>query len=403
MRKIIREKTIDRLSEIDEINDSIVKEIISNEVIYSDELKEISLKEKLDLIDRVFADIRGFDVLQTLIDDEEITEIMVNGIDNIFIEKNGKLEKTELKFDDEERLEYVIQKMVSTVGRTVNTMNPIVDARLESGDRINVVLPPASIDGATLTIRKFKNENLSIDNLVKKGSLSKECAEEIKEWVKLKYNIFVSGGTGSGKTTFLNALAEFIHPQERLISIEDSAELKLKNIKNWVRLESRNANSEGEGEITIRDLLKTSLRMRPDRIIVGEIRGKEAIDMLQAMNTGHDGSLSTGHANSPLDMLRRIETMVMSAVEIPLAAIKSQINSAIDIVIHLTRFADGSRKVNKVSVLSDSLDGEYNLVDIYEFRKEEGENINGISGKLHRNNVNLEKIKKLERKNKWKE
>ncbi len=284
--------------------------------------------------------------------------------------------------------------MVNTVGRTVNTMNPIVDARLESGDRINVVLPPVSLNGPIITIRKFQNENLSMNKLVKNGSLSKQCAEELQKWVEAKYNIFVSGGTGSGKTTFLNTLASFIKSNDRVISIEDSAELRLKGLKNWIRLESRNKNSEGEGEITIRDLLKTSLRMRPDRIIVGEIRDREAIDMLQAMNTGHDGSLSTGHANSPMDMLRRIETMVMSAIEIPLPAIKNQINSAIDIIVHLARFPDGSRKVSKISALGDKNGDDYQLVDIYEFK-----NDSEFKGKLIRNKVDLKSIQKLKRKN----
>ncbi len=392
MRKELREATIDKLSEIENINDDVVKELITNEVIHSEKSKNLPIKNRLDLIERIFADIRGFDVLQALLDDEDVSEIMVNGKNKIFIEKKGKIIETELSFDDEDRLEYIIQKMVSTVGRTVNTMNPIVDARLESGDRINVVLPPVSLNGPILTIRKFQNENLSMNSLIKIGSLSQECAEELKTWVKSKYNIFISGGTGSGKTTFLNALANYISSDERVISIEDSAELRLNGLENWIRLESRNPNSEGEGGITIRDLLKTSLRMRPDRIIVGEIRDKEAIDMLQAMNTGHDGSLSTGHANSPVDMLRRIETMVMSGMDIPLPAIKNQINSAIDIVVHLARFADGSRKVSKISALADKNGDDYKLATIYEYRKEDG-------GKLIRTDVDLNSIEKLRRKN----
>ncbi len=397
MHREIRENTINALADYDVIDDEIVKEIISNEVIYSEKSKNLPIKDRLNLIERIFADIRGFDVLQSLLDDDSVSEIMVNGMNKIFVEKNGKIEETELSFDNEERLEYVIQKMVSTVGRSVNTMNPIVDARLESGDRINIVLPPVSLNGAVITIRKFQNENLNIDKLINMGSLTKECRDELKTWVNLKYNIFISGGTGSGKTTFLNALANFISPDERVISIEDSAELKLSKLKNWIRLESRNKNSEGEGEITIRDLLKTSLRMRPDRIIVGEIRSTEAIDMLQAMNTGHDGSLSTGHANSPIDMLRRIETMVISGIDIPLNAVKNQINSAIDILIHLARFPDGSRKVSKICAIGDKNNGDYELIDIYEFRAECDKDIN--SGKLVRTSADLTTIKKLKRKN----
>ncbi len=398
MRKEIRENTIDKLAEYEFINDDLVRELIANEVIYSENAKNLAMTERLALIERIFADIRGFDVLQALLDDESVSEIMVNGKDKIFIERNGRITETKLSFDDEERLEYIIQKMVSTVGRSVNTMNPIVDARLESGDRINVVLPPVSLNGAIITIRKFQQENLSMDSLIKMGSLTEECKKELASWVKAKYNIFISGGTGSGKTTFLNALANFIGEEERVISIEDSAELRLNKLKNWVRLESRNKNAEGEGEITIRELLKTSLRMRPDRIIVGEIRGKEAVDMLQAMNTGHDGSLSTGHANSPIDMLRRIETMVMSGMDIPLPAIKNQINSAIDILIHLARFPDGSRKVSKISAIGDKEGNDYKLIDIYDYKK--GGDSNDISyPKLIRTNADLSKIQKLQRKN----
>lgn len=397
MRRQIREETIRKLSEHEEINDELLKEIITGEVISSELTKQLSVHERMNLIERIFSDIRGFDVLQSLIDDESVSEIMVNGKDKIFIERNGILQETELRFDEEERLEYVIQKMVSTVGRTVNTMNPIVDARLENGDRINVVLPPVSLNGPVLTIRKFKKESLDLNHLIRMGSLSKECKEELKEWVEKKYNIFISGGTGSGKTTFLNALANFIGREERVISIEDSAELNLKELRNWIRLESRNKNSEGEGEVTIRELLKTSLRMRPDRIIVGEIRGKEALDMLQAMNTGHDGSLSTGHANSPIDMLRRIETMVMSSTEIPLPAIKNQIASAIDILIHLARFPDGSRKISKICAIGDKKGEDYDLIDLYEY--ERGKESDALyTGGLKRIPHDLNKVEKLRRK-----
>ncbi|MDO4773261.1 MAG: CpaF family protein [Bacillota bacterium] len=397
MRKRIREETIRKLSEIEIVSDELLKEMISNELIHSEASKQFSVGQRIEMIERIFADIRGFDVLQTLLDDPSISEIMVNGVQKIFVEKHGKLLETPLSFDDEERLEYIIQKMVSKVGRTVNTMHPIVDARLESGDRINVVLPPVSLNGPILTIRKFQDGSLNMDQLIKIGTLSRECATELKTWMGQKYNIFISGGTGSGKTTFLNALAEYIGPQERVISMEDSAELRLQNLNNWIRLESRNKNAEGEGEITIRDLLKTSLRMRPDRIIVGEIRGKEALDMLQAMNTGHDGSLSTGHANSPLDMLRRIETMVMSSSDIPLPSIKNQIQSAIDILIHIARFPDGSRKITKICAVDDSTSNDYRLIDIYRFQSPDHER-SASFGRLERTGEDPEAIEKLKRK-----
>lgn len=365
MRRLIRDKAVQSLAYAAEITDAVVRDVISEEVIRLPEARELSLNDRKAIIERVFADIRGFDVLQALIDDDEVSEIMVNGYDKIFVEKNGSIELSDLKFDDEDRLEYVIQKMVGIVGRTVNTASPIVDARLESGDRINAVLPPVSLNGPVLTIRKFRNDRLNMNALIGLGTLNAECAKLLEKLVKSKYNIFISGGTGSGKTTFLNALAAYIGTRERLISIEDSAELDLGRIENWIRLETRNANSEGEGKISVKELLKTSLRMRPDRIIVGEIRGKEAVDMLQAMNTGHDGSLSTGHANSPMDMLSRIETMIMEDMSIPLEAIKKQINSAIDIIVHLARLKDGSRKVMKVSALSSLKDGDYAPIDLY--------------------------------------
>ncbi len=392
MYKKIREIAIENLSSVSNLSDEKVKEIISSTIISSSETKNMSLKSKKKLAKRVFADIRGYGVIQELIDDKEINEIMVNGTDSIFIEKNGVIQKTSLAFENVERLEYVIQKMVENVGRTINSANPIVDARLKSGDRVNAVFPPISLNGPVLTIRKFQNEKLNIRSLIQTGSLSKECADFLRDLVVAKYNIFISGSTGSGKTTFLNALTEFVGRDERVITIEDSAELELSDIQNWIRMETRNANTEGEGAISMRTLVKTSLRMRPDRIIVGEVRGIEAIDMLQAMNTGHDGSLSTGHANSAKDMLSRIETMVMEEIDIPLIAIKKQINSAIDIVIHLSRGKDGSRKVVSVSALSELTGGEYNLVEIY-YRP-------NSSSELIRSDKAMPRTKKLDSLNK---
>lgn len=387
MKTLLRLRVIERLKMLENISDESVKEAILKELTSGEEFKTLSLREKNQLLYRVFAEIRGYGILQELLDDAEISEIMVNGIHDIFIEKRGRLEKTKLEFETEERLDYIIQKMVAEVGRSVNAANPIVDARLESGERINVVLSPISLKGSTLTIRKFQNTKLSMDTLIENKTLTKEAADFLKTMVVARYNIFISGATASGKTTFLNALSSYIDRDERIISIEDSAELELLNHSNWVRLETRNANSLGEGGITTRDLLKNSLRMRPDRIIVGEVRGAEAIDMLQAMNTGHDGSLSTGHANSAEDMLSRIETMVLSSLEIPLIAIKKQINSALDLIIHLNRNKDGRRVVDRISALSELVGGDYHLISLFTRENEADE--------LIRTESPLPRIKKL--------
>lgn len=387
MKTLLRLRVIERLKMLENISDESVKEAILKELTSGEEFKTLSLREKNQLLYRVFAEIRGYGILQELLDDAEISEIMVNGIHDIFIEKRGRLEKTKLEFETEERLDYIIQKMVAEVGRSVNAANPIVDARLESGERINVVLSPISLKGSTLTIRKFQNTKLSMDTLIENKTLTKEAADFLKTMVAARYNIFISGATASGKTTFLNALSSYIDRDERIISIEDSAELELLNHSNWVRLETRNANSLGEGGITTRDLLKNSLRMRPDRIIVGEVRGAEAIDMLQAMNTGHDGSLSTGHANSAEDMLSRIETMVLSSLEIPLIAIKKQINSALDLIIHLNRNKDGRRVVDSISALSELVGGDYHLISLFTRENEADE--------LIRTESPLPRIKKL--------
>lgn len=332
----------------------------------------IGISEKNKLINSVYNSMRGLDALQPLIDDPSITEIMINGPDNIFIEKSGRLYKTDTRFTSAEKLENVIQNIVSNVNRTVNESSPIVDARLKDGSRVNVVLPPIALNGATVTIRKFPETPMTVEKLIEYGSITPEVAEFLFKLVKAKYNIFISGGTGSGKTTFLNALSNFIPKDERVITIEDSAELQIKGVDNLVRLETRNANMEGKGEITIRDLIKSSLRMRPERIVVGEVRGAEALDMLQAMNTGHDGSLSTGHANSTRDMLSRLETMVLTGAQIPLDAIRQQIASAVDIIIQLSRLRDKSRRTLQiVEVLGYEVDengnGFIKLNPLYEF------------------------------------
>ncbi|WP_445669947.1 CpaF family protein [Peribacillus sp. FSL H8-0477] len=347
------------------------------------------------LVDRIFNAFRGYDVLQPLIDDKSITEIMVNSHEEIFIERNGEVSKVDIFFESQQKLEDIIQSIVSKVDRVVNESTPIVDARLHDGSRVNVVLPPISLKGPAITIRKFPERPLTIEDLVEKGAITNEAAEFLRDLVEAKYNIFIGGGTGSGKTTFLNVLSNFIPRDERILTIEDSAELQIKNVPNLVSLETRNANTEGRGEIGIRDLIKTSLRMRPNRIIVGEVRGAEALDMLQAMNTGHDGSLSTGHANSTTDMLSRLETMVLSGASLPVQVIRQQISSAIDIMVHLSRLRDHSRKIVSISELIGIENGEIQINPLFEFI-EEGEDADGkIIGQLLPTKNKLQSITKL--------
>lgn len=317
----------------------------------------ISLNEKTALRKKVFNSLRGLDILEDLIEDDSITEIMVNGYDNIFYERSGYIHKSPLKFATKEDLTNIIQQIVAYSNRRVNETTPITDTRLKDGSRVNIVLDPVAINGPIITIRKFGDSPLTIDRLIDLRSITKEVADFLEKLVVSGYNIFISGGTGSGKTTFLNVLSNFIPKDERVITIEDSAELNIHGVDNLVRLEMRQANVEGTGAITIRDLIRSSLRMRPDRIIVGEVRGAEAIDMLQAMDTGHDGCMSTGHSNSAVDMLNRLSTMSLMAMDIPLAAIKSQIASALDIIIHLGRMSDKSRKVLEISEI-DHFDGK---------------------------------------------
>ncbi|GAQ19896.1 conjugal transfer proteinc/MT3759 [Oceanobacillus picturae] len=334
------------------------------------------------LVERIYNAFRGYDVLQPLIDDRSITEIMVNNHKEVFIEKDGSTTQVDIQFESEQKLEDIIQAIVSKVDRVVNESSPIVDARLHDGSRVNVVLPPIALKGPVMTIRKFPEKPLMIEDLIEKNSISKEASEFLQKLVVSKYNIFIGGGTGSGKTTFLNVLSNFIPQDERIITIEDSAELQIKSVPNLVSLETRNANTEGKGEISIRDLIKSSLRMRPDRIIVGEVRGAEALDMLQAMNTGHDGSLSTGHANSTKDMLSRLETMVLSGASLPVEVIRQQISSSIDIMVHLMRLRDNTRKVVAISEVIGVENGEVLLNPLYEF-VEEGETDTGkVIGEL---------------------
>lgn len=355
--------------------DEDIENIITDIVFEKSKGHYITVSEKQEIIRSIFNSMRRLDILQPLIEDKSITEIMINGPNNIFIEREGRVIKLQEAFENEKKLENIIQSIVAKVNRSINESSPTADARLPDGSRINAVLPPIALNGPILTIRKFPEKPMTIDKLIEYESISEESAEVLRRMVTARYNIFICGGTGSGKTTFLNALSNFIPADERIITIEDSAELQIVNVPNIVRLETRDANTEGKGQITVRDLIKSSLRMRPDRIVVGEVRGAEALDMLQAMNTGHDGSLSTGHGNSTMDMLRRLETMVLSGASIPLDAIRHQIASAIDIIIHLGRLRDKSRRVLEISEVLGYKDGEIQLNTLFKF-VEKGENEN---------------------------
>lgn len=345
----------------------------------------IPMEEKADITDQVYSAIRGLGILDSIIHDDTITEVMINGPDHVFIEQNGKVRRISDTFENEQKLEDIIQRVVGMAGREVNQANPIVDTRLPDGSRVNVVLPPISLNGAIVTIRKFSKEPMTIAKLIEYGSITQEIADVLEILVKAKYNIFICGGTGSGKTTFLNAVSHFIPKDERIITIEDSAELQIEGLDNLVSLETRNANTAGVGAVTIRDLIRSSLRMRPERIIVGEVRGAEALDMLQAMNTGHDGSLSTGHANSTKDMLSRLETMVLTGAEgLPLDAVRQQIASAIDIIIHLSRLRDRSRKTMEITEVTGYENGQIQLNPLYVFEEDENSTLERVSGKLKR-------------------
>lgn len=380
----VRRLVSDRLDLLKEASDDEIRETISQVVLELSREQFLTLNEKKTVLEGVFNSMRGLDVLQPLVDDPTITEIMINGPHCVFVEQSGRLYQKNVSFGSNEKLENVIQNIVSKVNRTVNEANPIVDARLTDGSRVNVVLPPIALDGPTVTIRKFPENPMTVEQLIAYKSITPEVAEVLERMVKAKYNIFISGGTGSGKTTFLNAMSNFIPKDERIITIEDSAELQIRGIPNIVRMETRNANMEGKGEISIRDLIKSSLRMRPERIVVGEVRGAEALDMLQAMNTGHDGSLSTGHANSTKDMLSRLETMVLSGAQIPIDAIRQQIASAVDIIIQLSRFRDKSRRTMEITEVVGYENGQIKLNPLYQF-VEHGEDENKkIIGGLER-------------------
>ncbi len=352
------------------VSDLQVQQEIDRQILLKTGDCYIPLKEKLELKERVFSSIRGLDCLAMIMNQEDITEIMINNYRKIFVERDGHLERWKGGFSSEEKYMDVIQQVAAQCNRIVNESSPIVDARLSDGSRVNVVLAPVALDGAVMTIRRFPKHNFSVKDLIERAMISEELMLLLKLLVKSRYNILISGGTGSGKTTFLNVMADFIPKEERIITIEDSAELKLQAIENLVRLEVRNANVEGKNAIHIKDLIRSSLRMRPTRIIVGEVRGEEALDMLQAMNTGHDGSLSTGHANSARDMLYRLETMVLMGIEMPLPAIRQQIASAIDIIVHIGRLSDGRRRVLEVVEILGMQEGEIKLHTLCKYRRQ---------------------------------
>lgn len=391
----IKNRVLESIDMTREVNREELHRIIDETIRESVNCKYIPIESRWKLHSYIYNAIKGLGVIEELLDDDTITEIMVNGAKNIFIERHGTIEKIDSEIESEEKLNDIVQQIVGDTNRRVNESTPIVDTRLKDGSRVNVVLPPISLDGTILTIRKFAKEEIKIEDLIRWQSISREASEFLRKLVETGYNIFISGGTGSGKTTFLNVLSNFIPKDSRVITIEDSAELQIKSIKNIIRMEARAPNSDGENAITIRDLIKTSLRMRPDRIIVGEVRGEEALDMLQAMNTGHDGSMSTGHSNSPGDMLSRLETMVIMGIEMPLKAVRAQIASGIDVIVHLGRLRDRSRRVLEIDEVQGITDGEIQLGKIFEF-KEIGENNGKIVGKLERTDNTFLHIEKLE-------
>lgn len=377
----LKKRVYDRIDMSGDITDVALKQVIGECVQEESGLYMISIRQKEELEESVFNAIRRLDVLQELLEDDTITEIMINGKDDIFLERNGHITKWDKSFENEERLEDIAQKIASLSNKIVNISSPIADTRLEDGSRVSIVLPPVALNGPVITIRKFYKDALTMEKLIETGSLTQEAADFLKMAVKSKYNIFISGGTGSGKTTFLNALSEFIDNDERVITIEDAAELQINHVKNLVRLEARDANIEGKNEVTIRDLIRASLRMRPDRIIVGEVRGKETLDMVQAMSTGHDGSLSTGHGNSPKDMMTRLETMILMGIDMPVAAIRQQLTSAIDIIIHLGRLRDKTRRVLQIAEVVGVSRGEVKFNKLFEFA-ENAESNGRVLGEL---------------------
>lgn len=394
LKKELRKTVQERLGCLREMSDKEVEETIDEVLLERAELVTYSVELRWRLKKELFDSLRRLDILQIFVEDDSVTEIMINGTEHIFIERGGRLQELDQGFDSPEKLQDVIQQIVAGCNRVVNEASPIVDARLADGSRVNVVMNPVALNGPIVTIRRFPARPVTMDWLVRNHSLSEQAALFLENLVRAGYNIFISGGTGSGKTTFLNALSQFIPAEERVITIEDSAELQLQGLPNLVRLETRNGNMEGCREIGIRELIRSSLRMRPDRIIVGEVRGPEAVDMLQCLNTGHDGSMSTGHANSGKDMLARLESMVLMGLELPLAAIRQQIASGIDVIVHLGRLRDRSRRVLEIAEILGLEGNEIRLNTLFEF-EEAGEDDEGrIIGEFHKRGT-LQKENKL--------
>ena len=378
LKQRLREEVVSSFDYSVDITEEDLYRRIDQTIMQAAKESFLTLEKKERLRKELYASIRGLDILEEILEKDSITEIMINGAEDIFIEEGGKLRRWQKRFESRQKLEDIIQQIVAKANRIVNEANPIVDARLADGSRVNVILPPVALNGPIVTIRKFSREPFTMEKLVEFGTLTEDAVAFLRKLVEAKYNIFISGGTGSGKTTFLNALTAFIPKDERIITIEDAAELKVNGIENLVRLEVRNKNNEGGGEICIRELIRTALRMRPDRIIVGEVRGAETIDMLQAMNTGHDGSLSTGHGNSTSDMLDRLETMVLLGTDIPLMAVRRQISSAIDVMVHLGRLRDGRRCVLEISEILGCRDGEIEKNPLFLYQEEEKEHPGGL-------------------------
>ena len=382
LKKKLRREVQKKMELVREFSDKEVEEAIDEALLAHKDTMLYTVEARRKLKRELFDSLRRLDVLQIFVDNKTVTEIMINGKDHIFIEQEGRLRELEVGFESAEKLQDVIQQIVAGCNRVVNEASPIVDARLPDGSRVNIVMSPIALNGPAVTIRRFPDKPITMEYLVQNNSICREAADFLEKLVRAKYNIFISGGTGSGKTTFLNALSKFIPSDERVVTIEDSAELQLQELPNLVRLETRNSNVEGCREITIRELIRSSLRMRPDRIIVGEVRGPEAFDMLQCLNTGHDGSMSTGHANSGMDMLARLENMVLMGLEIPLPAVKQQIASGLDILVHLGRLRDRTRRVLEITEVVGWEGDKIRLNPLYVFEEEEEDDNAKITGRL---------------------
>lgn len=382
LKRELRRRVQEKMDFRKELTDDEVEEAIDEALLGEKSLVTCPVELRRRLRKELFDSLRRLDILQIFVEDRTVTEIMINGTEHIFVERDGRLQELDVSFDSPEKLQDVIQRIVAGCNRVVNEASPIVDARLPDGSRVNIVMSPVALNGPVVTIRRFPEKPLTMEWLIRRGSVSREAAQLLEKLVRAGYNIFISGGTGSGKTTFLNVLSQFIPAEERVITIEDSAELQLLGLPNLVRLETRNSNVEGCREITVRELIRSSLRMRPTRIIVGEVRGAEAVDMLQCMNTGHDGSMSTGHANSGKDMLARLENMVLMGMELPLAAVRQQIASGIDVLVHLGRLRDRSRRVLEITEVMGCENGEIKLNPLFIFEEAGEDSEGGIIGRL---------------------